>query len=123
MNNLWKQHIIVIGWCSMCKRNGESVDHLLLHCEVACAIWNVFFKRFGLSWFMPRQVVDLFACWWTTSNTQSAVDWKMMPLGLLWCLWREMNDMCFEDRERILEELKSLFFNILYLWTAPKFLL
>jgi hypothetical protein len=123
MNNLWKQHIIVIGWCSMCKRNGESVDHLLLHCEVACAIWNVFFKRFGLSWFMPRQVVDLFACWWTTSNTQSAVDWKMMPLCLLWCLWRELNDMCFEDRERILEELKSLFFNILYLWTAPKFLL
>lgn len=29
-----------------------------------------------------------------------------------------MNDRNFEDRERALEEIKSLFFNILYLWTA-----
>jgi hypothetical protein len=28
-----------------------------------------------------------------------------------------MNDRCFEDRERTLEEIKSLFFNTLYLWT------
>jgi hypothetical protein len=27
------------------------------------------------------------------------------------------NDMSFEDRERTLEEIKSLFFNTLYLWT------
>jgi hypothetical protein len=45
------------------------VDHLLLHFEVACAIWNVFFSRIGLSLIMPRQVVDLYACWWTASNT------------------------------------------------------
>jgi hypothetical protein len=30
----------------MCKRNGESVDHLL-HSEVACALWNAFFSHFG----------------------------------------------------------------------------
>jgi hypothetical protein len=28
---------------------------------------------------------------------------------------REMNDRSFEDRERTLEEIKSLFFNTLYL--------
>jgi hypothetical protein len=32
------------------------------------------------------------------------------PSCLLWCLWREINDRSFEDRERSLEELKSLFF-------------
>jgi hypothetical protein len=41
----------------MCKRSGEFVDHLLLHCEVACSILNVFFTRFGLSWALPRRVV------------------------------------------------------------------
>jgi hypothetical protein len=40
----------------MCKMNGESVDHLL-HCEVVCALWNIFFSRFGLSWVIPRRVV------------------------------------------------------------------
>jgi hypothetical protein len=62
----------------MSKRNGESVDHLLLHCEVACAIWNVFLRRFGLSWVMPRRVVDLYGCWWTADNTRSVALWKMV---------------------------------------------
>ena len=29
-----------------------------------------------------------------------------------------MINRCFEDQEKTLEEIKSLFFNILYLWTA-----
>jgi hypothetical protein len=29
-----------------------------------------------------------------------------------------MNDRCFEDCKTTLEELKSLFFNTLYLWTT-----
>jgi hypothetical protein len=29
-----------------------------------------------------------------------------------------MNDRCFEDRESTLEEMKSLFFNTLYIWIA-----
>lgn len=34
MDNLQKQHIILVDrWC-MCKRNIESIGHLLLHCEV-----------------------------------------------------------------------------------------
>jgi hypothetical protein len=38
MDNLWKQLVIVVDRCCMCKRNGESVDHIFLHCEVVCAI-------------------------------------------------------------------------------------
>jgi hypothetical protein len=45
----------VIERC-MCKKKGESVDHLLLYCEVACVLWNAIFSRFSLSWVMPRRV-------------------------------------------------------------------
>jgi hypothetical protein len=92
LDNLRKRHVIVIDRCCMCKRHGESVDHLLLHCETACALWNTIFSRFGLSWVMPLRVVDLFACWWTGGRSQSAVVWKMVPPCLMWCLWRERND-------------------------------
>jgi hypothetical protein len=34
-NNLGKRNVIVVDQCCMCKRSGESIDHLLLHCEVA----------------------------------------------------------------------------------------
>jgi hypothetical protein len=42
----------------------------------------------------------------------------VVPSCLLWCLWREMHDKSFEDGERTLEELKSLFLHTLYLWTT-----
>jgi hypothetical protein len=63
MDNLRKRHVIVVDWCCMCKKSGESVDHLLLHCEMANALWNTIFSLVGLLWVMPSQVVDLFACW------------------------------------------------------------
>jgi hypothetical protein len=38
MDNLRKMHVIVVDWCYMCKRDGESVNHLLLHYVGACAL-------------------------------------------------------------------------------------
>jgi hypothetical protein len=85
MDNLRKQHVIVINRCCMCMRNGLSVD-LLLHCEVACSLYNTYFSRFGLSWVIPSSVVDFFTCWWIGGKTRSAVVWKMMHSCILWCL-------------------------------------
>jgi hypothetical protein len=52
--------VIVVDCCCMCNRNEKSVN-LLIHCEVACSLWNSFFSHFVLSHIMPSQVVDLFA--------------------------------------------------------------
>ena len=70
-----------------------------------------------LIWVMPR-LVDLYACWLTAVSSWSIVVWKVVPSCLLWCLWREMNDICFEDRERSLEILKLSFFYTLYFRTT-----
>ena len=34
-DNFHKRCVIVLNWCYMCKRFGESMDHLLLHCSIA----------------------------------------------------------------------------------------
>jgi hypothetical protein len=47
----------------MCKKNGDSVDHLLIRCEVATRLWDYMFTLFGIEWVMPQKVLDLFACW------------------------------------------------------------
>jgi hypothetical protein len=101
----------------MCKMNGESLDHLLLYCEVTRTLWNAIFSRFSLSWVMPFWVVDLFACRWTGGSSRSAVVWKMVSC-LLWYVWKERNDRQFEDKEKIIEELILFFFHFLYSWTA-----
>lgn len=38
-DNLRRRHIVMVEWCCMCKKNGESIDHLLLHCDVALVVW------------------------------------------------------------------------------------
>jgi len=48
VDNLRKRHIIIVDRCCLCKRDGESVDHLLFHCDVAIALWNNIFTRFGI---------------------------------------------------------------------------
>jgi hypothetical protein len=34
----------------------KSVDHLLLHYDVAYALWSALFTRFGLSWVLPMSL-------------------------------------------------------------------
>jgi hypothetical protein len=47
----------------MCKKSGESIEHLLLHCDVAHDIWSFFYRLFGVEWVMPRRVLDLLSSW------------------------------------------------------------
>jgi hypothetical protein len=44
--------------------------------------------------------------------------WKMVPLYIMWCIWRERNDRRFEDSSRSSEDLLRFFFFTLFTWTA-----
>lgn len=103
--NLRKRWIIIIDFCCMCRRSGEIVDHLFLPYEVARDQWDDIFSRVGLAW------RDLYGI------PQIAAIWKMVPICLLWCIWRERNDQNFEEKERSVDELRCLFFNTLMSWT------
>uniref|UniRef100_A0A2N9FJQ0 Reverse transcriptase zinc-binding domain-containing protein n=1 Tax=Fagus sylvatica TaxID=28930 RepID=A0A2N9FJQ0_FAGSY len=61
--NLRRRRVIIVSWCCLCKMDGESVDHLLLHCAYAKELWDLVFAMFGISWVMPTRVRDLFDCW------------------------------------------------------------
>lgn len=90
-DNLRKMHVIIVDkWC-LCKRYGKSVDHLILHCDLASALWIALFTRFVMSWVMLRRVIDLFACWWTCRRPMSAAIWKMVLICLFGCVWKERN--------------------------------
>ena len=101
----------------MCKRSGESVDHLFLHCSVAMELWSMVFGMFGVHWVMPCTVMDLFCTWLGQRGQHSSlVFWKMIPHCLVWCIWAERNSRHFEDSERSIPELKLFFSHILFDW-------
>ncbi len=43
---------------------------------------------------MPRGVMDLLKCWKAGfGRTRNLVIWEAVPHCLLWCVWREQNDL------------------------------
>jgi hypothetical protein len=93
----------VVNRCCFCKLNGESVDHLILHCEVASVVVGCL----GLCLSVWRICL--------------LVGGRGIALGVLSCgrwflfvlcesLWRERKDKSFGNQGRTSEELKSFFF-------------
>ena len=94
-----------------------SVDHLFLHCPVAMDLWSMVLGLFGLSWVMPHSVLGLLGRWQGSFGRHwNGYIWSIVPLGLMWCLWRERNSCRFEDIERSIPDLKLFFFRTLLDW-------
>ena len=83
-DNLCKRRIIVLSWHYMCKRCGEALDHLLLHCPIAFELWSLVFCLFGLHWVMPHKVIQLFESRQGKFGQHRNIDfWRLMPHCLM----------------------------------------
>jgi hypothetical protein len=121
-DNLRKRNIVVVEWCCMCKKNGESVDHLLIHCEMATYLWHYVFALFGMEWVMPQKVIDLFACWSQMGGRDLFRNiWRMVPLCVMWCIWRERNARFFEDKECSVDGVRKNMIAMLHVWTMAHY--
>ena len=116
IDNLVKRNLSLVNWCCLCCCDGETVDHLLLHCKFAHALWSEVFLMFGLQWVMPRMVVSLLFAWENYLGLHSSV-WNMVPTCLMWLIWRERNTRTYEDVEKSAEFLKSLLVGTLFGWS------
>ena len=70
----------------MCKRSGESVNLLILHCSIAFELWSMVF--FGVIWVIPQSVTNLFTAWQGPFGRHCNIDlWRAAPHCVLWCIW------------------------------------
>ena len=112
--NLRKRGIKVLDQCCMCKKDGESVDHLLLHCPIAYELWTMVFCLFGIEWIMPKRVIDMFSARkGFFGRHRNITFWKAVSHCILWCLWHERNARSFEGCERSILDVKAFFFGTL----------
>ena len=47
-------------WCILCKAQGESVDHVFVHCEIVNFLWKKLFRVAKMVWTTPSDRNDLF---------------------------------------------------------------
>ena len=85
-DNLRRGGFDFVDWCIMCCHCGETVDHLLLHCEMVHRLSSFVFTSFGFLWVIPRMILDLLFGWWNWLGKHSSNIWNLVLLSLLWCL-------------------------------------
>ena len=100
----------------MCRCYGETVDHLLLHCGKAYRLWCFVLRIFGISWVPSCTVQDCLFSWWNWLGKHSSYIWNLVPLCLMWCIWRERNRWTVEDLNRSEDQLLALFSGSLFDW-------
>ena len=103
--------------CIMCRYCGETVDYLLLYCEMAYWLWSFIFITFGLSWAIPRSISDLLFGWWNWLRKHSSQIWNLVPLDILWCVWKEQNQRTFENLDSTGDQLPASFSETLFDWS------
>ena len=93
------------SWCVLCKSEGESANHLFMHCRFAKAIWDHFFEKLHWQWVMPGTIYDLFWQWTPVGLGElGKYFWRCLIHAVLWGIWRERNLGIFEGRSRSCNE-------------------
>lgn len=98
----------------MCNCSGETVNHLLLHCVVAREVWNFVFRSLGDTWVLLGRVKEFLFGWQNWFGKHLSEVWNMVPFCLMWTIWREHNNLTFEDVENPVNRIIEVFIGSLF---------
>ena len=96
---LGRRGFAIMDWRCLCKCDGESVDHLLLHCGEVFWLWSSTYRSFGVFW---RN--------WLGKHSSNI--WNLVPHCVMRIIWRERNSCIFEDLVLSRDKLIALFVTI-----------
>lgn len=95
-DNLAKRQNVNDKTCLFFFTELETVNHLLFYCVVAKVVWC------GISQILAVHIgadLESVAKWWICNNNHMVLN--MVPTAVMWSLWKEMNDLCFERKNWI----------------------
>ena len=71
--------------CYLCEKEGEALDHLLVHCQWARMLWELILVIVGIGWVFPFSVRLVLVAWQGTRvGKKRKKVWKTTPLCLFW---------------------------------------
>ncbi|XP_022865490.1 uncharacterized protein LOC111385340 [Olea europaea var. sylvestris] len=117
VDNLRRKGFYVTEWCYMCKKDGETINHLFIHCDGVRWLWDSILASQSMNWVLLRRIEDLVWAWKRKfRDKDSKLLWNLIPRCIVWCIWRERNDRYFEDQTKTTEQIRELFYLTLYTW-------
>ncbi|OVA07747.1 Reverse transcriptase zinc-binding domain [Macleaya cordata] len=107
---------IIVSRCNLCYAAPESIDNLLCTCPFVWKIWNSFLEDAGVSTVLQGSVIEVLDGWHKKFvSRQAKLVWKMIPVAIMWTMWKERNRRIFEEKgqcwSRVLNSVKVLIYS------------
>ena len=95
------------SWCSLCKEDGENIDHILLHYSFSHAIWAKLMAQFGVVAVFPKRWSDFSIIKWSFPRNckKSKMLWRFATLAMAWLLWKERNQRIFKGKSGSIDDI------------------
>ncbi|RVX06988.1 LINE-1 retrotransposable element ORF2 protein [Vitis vinifera] len=110
------------GWqfpnrCFLCGCEEENVNHILLHCTVVRALWEIVLALFGANWVFLEKVKDMLVSWrGPFVGRKRKRIWTSIQLCIFWTVWKERNRLAFRGGSLAIQKLKNSFVCNLWSW-------
>ena len=110
------------GWqlpnrCFLCGCEEENVNHILLHCIVVRALWEIVLTLVGVQWVFLESVKEALLSWrgsFVGKNRKKF--WNSIMLCIFWTVWKERNRLAFRGGSLAIQKLKNSFVCNLWSW-------
>ncbi|RVX05099.1 hypothetical protein CK203_020224 [Vitis vinifera] len=104
--------------CILCMKQGESADHIFLHCSLTIGLWHRLFQLAKMDWVPPRSILDMMYIKFNGfgSSKRGIALWQAANIALIRIVWRERNARIFEDKARNSESLWDSIVFLASLW-------
>ena len=96
--------------CFMCGEGEEIVDHLLIHCPSVRGLWELLLAIVGFSWVFLLSVKETLLSWrGSFVGKKRKRAWMVAPLSIFWIVWRERNNLVFNNVDLFIIRMKRDF--------------
>ena len=81
-----------------CRRDEESLEHILIHCPSIWGLWADLFSVLGICWTCPFLVKDLICSGGQIPGRKNGRRlWRAAPLTIFWAVWKERNIIILDN--------------------------
>ena len=93
LDRLQKQGWHLPNRCFLCGCEEENVNHILLHCIVVRALWEIVLALFGANWVFPETIKEMLLNWrGPFVGKKRKKIWNFIPLCIFWTVGRKEID-------------------------------
>ncbi|CAI0440264.1 unnamed protein product, partial [Linum tenue] len=103
LDNLKRRGLYLANRCVLCKKDEESVQHLLVDCDFVRRIWILMYGRRSRTPSLNGAIAHVLANW-VSADGDGIEKWFDVCIlhSVWWAVWLERNQRTFEDKDTCL---------------------